>query len=138
MKRKYVKGKLKKWTEARMFQTFVHGKVLLWLIFCFIFKLNIKWLEALELETLPVMTLGAGEKIKLGRWSLVWWSTVAKLCQCLYQFIIWKNNWERKQYYNSIFIQGFHPGNVNSFIKTTVIKALHILILVQVPLKWKK
>ena len=79
-KKKYVKGSLKKWSETRTLQTFAHYTVLLLcLIFCFIFKLNLKWLVALKWENLPVMTLWAWEKIRLGKRSLVWWSTVAKL-----------------------------------------------------------
>ena len=79
-KKKHVKGSLKKWTETRTLQTFAHYKVLLlWPIVCFIFKLNLKWLVALKWANLPVMTLWAWEKIRLGKRSLVWWSTVAKL-----------------------------------------------------------
>ena len=138
-KNKHIKGSLKKWTATRSLQTFVHYKVLLlWLIFCFIFKLNLKWLVALKWENLPVMTLWAWEKIRLGKRSLVWRSTVAKLyVSVCYQFITLKTT-GRKQYHNSIFIQGFHTGNVHSLIQTRAIKPLHSLISVQTLLKKKK
>lgn len=84
------------------------------------------------------MTLWAWEKIRLGKRSLVWWSTAPQsICQCLYQFIIWK--WLAESSIIPVFFfQGFHIGNIHSLIKTRAIKSLHSLILVQIPLKNKK
>ena len=133
----HVKGSLKKWTETRTLQIFAHYKVLLWLIVCFIFKLNLKWLVALKWANLPVMTLSLRENsVRKKKLGLMKYSCKI-ICQCLYQFIILKMT-GRKQYHTSIFIQGFHTRNVHSLMKTRAIKSLHSLISVQIPLKKKK
>lgn len=110
-------GQLEKWTETRTFQACAHYDILLSLTFCFVFKLNLKWLVALKWETLPAMTLSLGENcITKKKFALMKYSCRI-ICQCRHQLITWKII-GRKQYYTNLFIQAFRPGNANALIKT--------------------
>lgn len=106
----------------------------------FIFKLNLKWLVALQLEILPVMTLWAWEKIKLSKRSLVWWiagtSVYVKVSVSALE-----NNWEKTRFFHhpsTFLFKVLHLGNVNSWIKTRALQLLYSLIAVQIPLKIEK